>query len=328
MPDMNFFDGFSFSWASEGPVATLSQEAVKVGWSFIGQTPPAAEQFNAVHHMDGLRQQWLFGQLKGVTDAAGLDLTPGDTSTLWQALDMKFNLGFAPVQQGGGAGQSTNKVYIGWAGSAGLKAQVDGTDLGSFVFASRQFTAGAGLTGGGTFGSDRVISMGTPSTITTSSANAAGGTSHSHALDILLPDIPGTLPVAKGGTGATSAGEARGNLGMGAFLKLAAASMQTNGFARLATDDGQQELILQWGRYIPSTGMDEGSGPTIVFPTEFPNACLTVVFAERIGAANTAIDAFVQLLGTPSASQFQTYIQKPGDASANWSGMFWFAIGY
>lgn len=327
MTEMNFFDGFSFSWASEGPVATLSQEAVKVGWNFIGQTPPAVEQFNAVHHMDGLRQQWLFGQLKGVTDAAGLALTPGDTSTLWQALDMKFNLGFAPVQQGGGAGQSTSKVYIGWAGSAGLKAQVDGTDLGSFVFASRQFTAGAGLTGGGTFGSDRVISMGTPSTITTSSANAAGGTSHSHALDISLPDIPGTLAVAKGGTGATSPGEARNNLGMETFLKLAEVALSENGYAKLQTDGGKQ-LILQWGRYSPSSGMNEGPGPTVVFPVPFPNACLTVVTSERIASANTGIDAFVQLLGLPSATQFQTYIQKPGDASANWSGMFWFAIGY
>jgi hypothetical protein len=41
-------------------------------------------------------------------------------------------LGFTPVQQGGGSGQSTNKVYIGWGGSAGLKAQVDATDLGTF----------------------------------------------------------------------------------------------------------------------------------------------------------------------------------------------------
>ncbi len=44
-------------------------------------------------------------------------------------------LGYTPVQQGGGAGQDTNKIYIGWDGTAGkLKAQVDVTDKGNFVF--------------------------------------------------------------------------------------------------------------------------------------------------------------------------------------------------
>ena len=40
-------------------------------------------------------------------------------------------LGFSPVRQSGGAYQLTNTVYIGWDG-AGLRAQVDGTDLGRF----------------------------------------------------------------------------------------------------------------------------------------------------------------------------------------------------
>lgn len=44
------------------------------------------------------------------------------------------NLGFTPVQQGGGTGQGTNKIYIGWATDAsGLKAQADNTNLGNIV---------------------------------------------------------------------------------------------------------------------------------------------------------------------------------------------------
>lgn len=43
------------------------------------------------------------------------------------------NLGFTPIQQGGGAGQSSNKVYIGWSGTR-LKCQIDSTDMGNFVF--------------------------------------------------------------------------------------------------------------------------------------------------------------------------------------------------
>ena len=50
---------------------------------------------------------------------------------LQAALDAKQNvIGFVPVQQGGGAGQGTNKVHVGW-GAAGLLLQVDATDFGN-----------------------------------------------------------------------------------------------------------------------------------------------------------------------------------------------------
>jgi hypothetical protein len=48
---------------------------------------------------------------------------------------------FTPVQQGGGAGQGSNKVYIGWDGS-GLKAQVDSSDEGRLTFQSQTFGIG------------------------------------------------------------------------------------------------------------------------------------------------------------------------------------------
>lgn len=49
------------------------------------------------------------------------------------ALDGKQpNLGFVPVHQGGGNGQSTNTVYIGWATTGDrLRLQVDSTDFGA-----------------------------------------------------------------------------------------------------------------------------------------------------------------------------------------------------
>ena len=44
------------------------------------------------------------------------------------------SFGFTPIQQGGGTGQGTNKIYIGWATDAsGLKAQADSTNLGNIV---------------------------------------------------------------------------------------------------------------------------------------------------------------------------------------------------
>lgn len=42
------------------------------------------------------------------------------------------NLGFTPVQQGGGSGQGNSKIYIGH-GTNGLKAQIGTTDLGYIV---------------------------------------------------------------------------------------------------------------------------------------------------------------------------------------------------
>jgi len=285
MTDMNFFDGFSFTWSSEGPVAQLTQEAVKAGWGFIGQTPPAVEQFNAVHQQDGQRQQYLFRQIQAVTSASGMQLTAGATDTLWLAIKAKLDLkqdgiGYTPVQQGGGTGQGSNKVYIGWGGGS-LRGQVDGTDLGSFVFAGRQFTAGAGLTGGGTFDSDRTLSMGTPSTITSTSQNAAGGNTHTHAFNVQLQDMGGTLPVGKGGTGAGNPDQARANLGLNSFLALAASSREANGFMELASNDGSFSIILQWGQATVPGDSDARVNWPRAFPNRVLNAwsCLGFIFS-------------------------------------------------
>ncbi|QNJ57340.1 tail fiber [Pseudomonas phage Dolphis] len=67
----------------------------------------------------------------GVFDLARIPSLPiSRTTGLQAALDAKqAPLGFTPVQQGGGSGQGTNKIYLGWSGG-GLKAQVDNTDYG------------------------------------------------------------------------------------------------------------------------------------------------------------------------------------------------------
>lgn len=49
--------------------------------------------------------------------------------------EYKPALSFTPVQQGGGAGQEGQKIYIGWSPS-GLKAQADVLDLGNIVTTS------------------------------------------------------------------------------------------------------------------------------------------------------------------------------------------------
>lgn len=61
--------------------------------------------------------------------------TSGSFTDLSNVPAIQSPLGFTPVQQGTGAGQLANTVRIGWDGG-GLRATVDATDEGRFVFES------------------------------------------------------------------------------------------------------------------------------------------------------------------------------------------------
>lgn len=75
----------------------------------------------------------LVGNASSATSAtkATNDSTGANIAT--SLANKQNNLGFTPVQQGGGIGQLGNKIYIGWTGSQ-LKCTVNKTDLGAFVF--------------------------------------------------------------------------------------------------------------------------------------------------------------------------------------------------
>lgn len=66
----------------------------------------------------------------GVTAAREAKTTAENALTV--ANSKQPNLGFTPVQQGGGSGQDNSKIYIGH-GANGLKAQIGTTDLGYIV---------------------------------------------------------------------------------------------------------------------------------------------------------------------------------------------------
>ena len=66
----------------------------------------------------------------GVTAAGEAKTTAENALTV--ANSKQPNLGFTPVQQGGGSGQDNSKIYIG-RGTNGLKAQIGTTDLGYIV---------------------------------------------------------------------------------------------------------------------------------------------------------------------------------------------------
>lgn len=62
-----------------------------------------------------------------------LDSAGGNTATINGTIPQP-DLGFTPVQQGGGTNMGTNKVYIGWrSDSQGIQTQVDVTDTGRIV---------------------------------------------------------------------------------------------------------------------------------------------------------------------------------------------------
>jgi len=73
--------------------------------------------------------QWVLNG--GKLTLGGQGASGNDAVTVDQLNTKQGALGFWPVQQGGGAYQAGSKIYIGWDGG-GLRAQVDGTDLGRF----------------------------------------------------------------------------------------------------------------------------------------------------------------------------------------------------
>ena len=86
---------------------------------------------------------WLTGvqeELMAILAAAGTPPDATNNGLVLASLLKLFQaaLGFAPVQQGGGANQGANKVYLGLDKMVGahLRAMVDETDLGTMALFS------------------------------------------------------------------------------------------------------------------------------------------------------------------------------------------------
>ena len=76
----------------------------------------------------------------GADGATWGSLFDGLATQAWADDRYQKSLGFTPVQQGGGAGQGTNKVALGWAkDGSGLKCQIDATDEGYISFRGDQY---------------------------------------------------------------------------------------------------------------------------------------------------------------------------------------------
>lgn len=82
------------------------------------------------------------------------------------------------VQQSGYTAFNPNGDYSGLRARATTAADVGAPPT------SRTFTAGNGLVGGGNFSGDRTFTLGTPSTISTSTTNSVTASSHTHELSL------------------------------------------------------------------------------------------------------------------------------------------------
>lgn len=115
-------------------------------------------------------------------DATGVGFASADieypyiwSKTANAAIFLQKRLGFTPVQQGGGIGQATNKVKIGWS-SNGLKATVDESDLG-YIWCENNFKPSEYIKKGQNvpsfsnpiFGSGNTGAIGTVNTVNTGS---------------------------------------------------------------------------------------------------------------------------------------------------------------
>lgn len=104
----------------------------------------------------------------------------GETGKIYVAQDTNITYrwggtAYVEISASLALGETSSTAYAGDKGKANADAIT--------VLKGRKVSAGAGLSGGGDLNADRTISMGTPSTITSTSTNSASGTTHTHAID-------------------------------------------------------------------------------------------------------------------------------------------------
>lgn len=78
MAVVNFYSSFEYKWGQTGGVIDFQDDQYKIGWAFIGSTPPSVEQFNKLQQLNDEKFAWLWGQFKAAADARKVPLTAND----------------------------------------------------------------------------------------------------------------------------------------------------------------------------------------------------------------------------------------------------------
>lgn len=128
------------------------------------------------------------------------------------------------------------------------------------VQSSRQVLTGSGLTGGGSLTQDRVISLGTPSTITKTSTNNVNPNSHSHSLDV------GSFISIAGGT----SGEAV--IG-GIHIR----------WGTIPEGTAEESFIINFVKPFPNSCLNLSLTPTNPASSPTATAWMQIVFKNQIG---------------------------------------------
>lgn len=121
-----------------GDIVTYRASSPTTGVIFLGQASNRYLYYDGTnYHLSGAElfinngaRAWHANN-DGAGSGLDADMLDGQHGNYYS--DIAGRLGFTPVRQGGGAGQNANVIYIGWSGTR-LKGQVDGVDLGNFVF--------------------------------------------------------------------------------------------------------------------------------------------------------------------------------------------------
>lgn len=242
------------------------------------------------------------------------DLLDGLDSSYF--VNIPARLGYTPVQQGTGIGQSVgNVVKIGWAGSR-LKVTVDSTDLGNVVFDANITDVWRASNDGAGSGLDADLLDGQDGSFYTAISARLGYTPLNQASYTAGDVLAKMLTVDGSGSGLDA--DLLDGLNSTAFLRATDSSLaENNGF--VVYSDGRAEC---WG-FIDVAQDSSGS---VTFPTRTGGAALFTSWVNVTLGAQTRIGANeaenTGLSGTPSTTGFVIY-----NAQNQTIRVWWRAIG-
>lgn len=138
--EIGFYSGNTLFavWSRADSALFIKSAGIDVPFAYtLDVSTLPSDSINVVVTTDPAGMAALILQHKAEADPHPQYATDADVVALTAVVNTKQPLiGFTPVQQGGGIGQGTNKVYVGLAndGSGAVKVTVDGTDKGKLAF--------------------------------------------------------------------------------------------------------------------------------------------------------------------------------------------------